>query len=115
MANAMKPSTISTSSQNTVLNPAKYTSRLAKMNASGLSTPAAGSRYGGYRPGSSRRSPPSASGAIAYMNTIAEVASPTRPPQLGKGRKTSMPTTKQMMMDTNGTPRLRILLMTGGK
>ena len=41
--------------------------------------------------------------------------SPTRPPQLGKGRKTSMPTTKEMQMDTNGTPRLLIRLMAGGK
>src|SRR6201987_3831924 len=41
MANAMKPTTISTSSQNTVLNLANK-SRFAKMNASGLSTLAAG-------------------------------------------------------------------------
>ena len=49
------------------------------------------------------------------MITVAEVTSPTRPAQLGKGRKTSRPTTKAMQMETNGTPRLLIRLMIRGK
>src|ERR1035438_2683793 len=104
-----------TYSQKIVLNPAKYTMQFAQMNASGQSTPAAGSRYDRGRSGSCLRSPARDSGAIAYMITVAEVTSPTSPAQLGKGRKVSMPTTKAMQIETNGTPRRLILLITFGK
>ena len=46
--------------------------------------------------------------AMAYMSTVAEVTSPTRPAQLGNGRNISRPITKQKTIDTIGTPRLLI-------
>src|ERR1039457_2589939 len=104
-----------TYSQKIVLNPAKYTMQFAQMNASGQSTPAAGSRDDRGRSGSCLRSTARDSAAIAYMITVAEVTSPTRPAKLGKGRNVSMPTTKAMQMETNGAPRLLTLLMIRGK
>ena len=47
--------------------------------------------------------------------TVADVTRPTRPDQLGNGRKVSMPMTKQMPIDTIGTPRRSIRLMPRGK
>ncbi len=47
--------------------------------------------------------------------TVADVMSPTRPNQSGNGRNVSMPITKQIPIDTIGTPRASIRLMTLGK
>src|ERR1022692_2038860 len=104
-----------TYSQKTLLQPVKYTMQLAKTNASGQSTPAAGRRYALGRSGSLRRRPASESGAIAYIRTVAEVTRATNPAQLGNGKKVSMPMTKQMMIEVSGTPCLLILLIARGK
>jgi hypothetical protein len=49
-------------------------------------------------------------GANPYMITVADVTSPTRPCQLGKGRKQIRPTTNARITDVHGTPREEILL-----
>jgi hypothetical protein len=85
------------------------------MKASGLSSQAAGNLYPRGRSGSCFRRPARASGAIAYIRTVADVIRPTRPNQSGNGRNVSMPITKQTPIDTSGTPRALILLMIFGK
>src|SRR5215469_803632 len=111
----MTPIRMNMYSQNTVLYPEKYTNMLAAMKAIGHSSHAAGSRKTRGRSGSRLRSAASVTGANEYMMTVAEVTRPTRPDQLGNGRNTSTPMTKQMPIDTSGTPRRSILLIAEGK
>ena len=66
---------------------------------------APGSRYGRSVSGSRRRSTPRASGAPAYIRTLALVIRPTSDFQLGKGRKHTQPTTNAVMSPTHGMPR----------
>src|SRR3954453_16245184 len=75
------------------------------MNASGERTAAAGRRYGRTASGSRRRKTPRASGAPAYIRTVALVISPTRDCQLGKGRKQMQPTMNDVITPTHGTLR----------
>jgi len=53
-------------------------------------------------------------GANPYMITVAEVTSPTRLCQLGKGRKQIRPTTNARMIEVYVTPRLLIRLTPWG-
>ena len=57
------------------------------------------------------RSATSVMGANPYMITVADVTSPTRPCQLGNGRKQISPTTNASITEVHGTPRAEILLM----
>src|SRR3954449_3600263 len=76
------------------------------MNASGERTAAAGSRYWPWASsGSRRRKTPRASGAPAYIRTLALVIRPTSDCQLGKGRKQMHPTTNEVITPTHGTLR----------
>src|SRR6478672_4646100 len=77
----------------------------ATTNARGESTAAAGSRYGRSALGSRRRKTPRASGAPAYISTLALVISPTSDCQLGNGRKQMHPTTNEVITPTHGTAR----------
>src|SRR3954453_11981029 len=74
--------------------------------ASGEITAAAGSRYGRSASGSRRRKTPRASGAPAYIRTLALVIRPTSDCQLGNGRKQMQPTTNEVTTPTHGTARL---------
>src|ERR687885_161149 len=75
-------------------------------NASGAMTGAAGSRYGRSASGSRRRKTPRASGAPAYIRTLALVIRPTSDCQLGNGRKQMQPTTNEVITPIQGTLRL---------
>ncbi len=65
-----------------------------------------GRRYERSRCGSRRRSAPKASGAPAYISTLAETMKPTSSCQLGKGRKQMTPVTNDMTRPNHGVPRL---------
>src|SRR3954453_6724443 len=75
------------------------------MNASGAMTPAAGTRYGRSAFGSCLRKTPSASGAPAYISTLALVIRPTSDCQLGNGKKQMQPTMNDVITPTHGTLR----------
>src|ERR1035438_4222738 len=66
-------------------------SRLATMNATGLSTAAPGTRYGRCRSGTCPRNAPIDSGAPAYISTDAPVTRPTSECQLGNGSRKTRP------------------------
>src|SRR6476469_1382063 len=102
-------------SRQSVSQPDQRMSRFATMNASGASTEPAGARHGRSAFGSRRRKPPNASGAPAYMSTLAAVISPTSDVQLGNGRKQTQPTTKAVIRPNHGTPRLSVDSYTVGK
>src|SRR6201999_1946204 len=76
---------------------------VANTNASGASTPAAGSRYTRGRSGLLLRSAPSASGAAAYISTDELVAIPTSLLQLGNGSRNSSPTAVVNRIPNTGT------------
>src|SRR6476659_3481770 len=79
--------------------------RPATMNASGESTSAAGSRQGRSALGSRFRKTPRASGAPAYISTLALVIRPTSDCQLGNGRKQMQPTMNEVITPAHGTAR----------
>src|SRR3954453_2384811 len=95
---------IATPSFHTVSQPDQRMSRFATTNASGASTPPAGARYGRSWSGRRLRNTPNASGAPAYMRTLALVIRPTRDLQLGNGRKQMHPTTNATIRPNHGTP-----------
>src|SRR5205807_10456241 len=80
--------------------------RLATMNATGDQNQPPGSRYGRGRSGSCLRRQPKASGAPAYISTLAEVTNPTSFCQVGNGRKTMRSMTNAKSRPNQGTPRL---------
>ena len=80
-------------------------SRFATTNESGAGTGPNGARQGRSASGSRRRKTPKASGAPAYISTLAAVISPTRDVQLGNGRKQTQPTTNAVISPNQGTPR----------
>ena len=68
-------------------------------------TGAAGRRYGRSASGRRLRKTPSASGAPAYISTLALVIRPTSDFQLGNGRKQMQPSTKAVSRPSHGIPR----------
>src|SRR5690348_12534495 len=106
---------IATPSRQTVSQPDQRMSRFATMNATGASTGPAGARHGRSAFGSRRRNTPKASGAPAYMRTLAAVISPTSDVQLGNGRKQTQPTTNAVIRPNHGTPRRSMDSYTLGK
>src|ERR1043166_2221456 len=88
------------------IHPDQRISRFATTNASGASTAPNGALYGRAALGRRRRKTPIASGAPAYMSTLAPLMSPTSDPQLGNGRKQMQPTTNAVPTPNHGTPRL---------
>src|SRR6266567_1985834 len=89
--------------------------RLATTNESGPSTVNPGIRYGLFASGTCLRKDARASGAPAYISTLAEVTKPTSSCQLGNGRKTTRPMTNEKIRPNHGTPRLSVLPKIGGK
>ncbi len=81
-------------------------SMLARKNASGAMTTAPGIRYGRSASGTCPRKAPSASGAPAYISTLAEVTRPTRECQLGNGSRNSRPARNATIRLTHGMPFL---------
>src|SRR3954447_17392519 len=106
---------IATPSRQTVSQPVQRMSRFATTKASGASNGPAGARHGRSAFGSRRRKTPKASGAPAYMSTLAAVIRPTSDVQLGNGRKQTQPTTKAVISPNHGTPRLSVASYTVGK
>ena len=106
---------MATPSRQSVSQPDQRMSRLATTNASGASTAPNGARHGRSASGSRRRKTPKASGAPAYMRTLAAVISPTSDVQLGNGRKQTHPTTKAVTNPNHGTPRRSVASYTVGK
>src|SRR5437763_13655113 len=102
-------------SRHTVSQPDQRISRFATTNESGASTGPAGARHGRSACGNRRRKTPKASGAPAYMRTLAAVISPTSDVQLGNGRKQTQPTTNAVIRPNHGTPRLSVDSYTVGK
>src|SRR5690348_716948 len=102
-------------SRQSVSQPDQRISRFATMNASGASTGPAGARHGRSAFGSRRRKTPKASGALAYISTLAAVMSPTSDVQLGNGRKHTHPTTNAVIRPNHGTPRRSVDSYTVGK
>ncbi len=82
--------------------------RLATTKAIGEITLPPGRRYGRSWFGSRSRNTPKASGAPAYIRTLAEVMKETSSCQLGKGRKQITPVTNEMIRPNHGTPRLSV-------
>src|SRR6476619_6325510 len=99
---------IATPSRHTVSQPAQRIRRFATTNETGASTEPAGARHGLSAFGSRRRKTPKASGAPAYMRTLAAVISPTSDVQLGNGRKQRHPTTNAVTSPAHGTWRLSV-------
>src|SRR3954462_6736406 len=106
---------IATPSRQTVSQPVQRMSRFATTNESGASTDPAGARHGRSVCGSRRRKTPNASGAPAYMSTLAAVIRPTSDVQLGNGRKQTQPTTNAVSSPNHGTPRRSGASYTVGK
>src|SRR4051812_43667823 len=96
---------IATPSFQSVAQPDQRISRFATTKASGERTTAAGRRYGRSADGIRDRKAPRASGAPAYIKTLALVIRPTSDFQLGKGRKQMQPTTNAVKSPTHGMPR----------
>src|SRR5919205_532550 len=92
-------------SRQSVSQPDQRMSRLATTNETGASTSPKGARQGRSASGSRRRKTPKASGAPAYMSTLAAVISQTSDVQLGNGRKQMQPTTNAVTSPNHGTPR----------
>src|SRR5947209_4422278 len=99
---------IATPSRQTVSQPDQRIRRFATTNESGASTDPAGARHGRSAFGSLRRKTPNASGAPAYISTLAAVIRPTRDVQLGNGRKQTQPTTNAVSNPNHGTCRLSV-------
>src|SRR5438270_8826395 len=99
---------MATPSRQSVSQPDQRMSRLATTNASGASTAPNGARHGRSASGSRRRKTPKASGAPAYMRTLAAVISPTSDVQLGNGGKHTQPTTNVASSPNDGTCRLYV-------
>src|SRR5690242_10521112 len=102
-------------SRQSVDHPDQRMSRFATTNASGASTGPSGARQGRSASGSRRLKTPNASGAPAYMSTLAAVMSPTSDVQLGNGRKQTHPTTNAVSRPNHGTPRRSVDSYTVGK
>src|SRR3954470_5704996 len=97
---------IATPRRHTVSQPVQRMSRFATTKASGASTDPAGARQGRSAFGSRRRKTPRASGAPAYISTLALVIRPTSDCQLGNGRKQMQPTMNAVITPAHGTARL---------
>src|SRR6266702_2503952 len=95
---------MATPSRQSVAQPDQKMIRFATTKASGESTEAPASRNGRSHSGSLLRKTPNASGAPAYISTLAEVMKPTRVCQLGNGRKQMQPITYAVIRPTHGTP-----------
>lgn len=106
---------VATLSRQTVSQPEQRISRFATTNATGASTPPSGARHGRSASGNRSRKTPKASGAAAYMSTLAAVMRPTSDVQLGNGRKQTQPTTNAVIGPTYGTPRRSVASYAVGK
>src|SRR5260370_30284031 len=84
------------------------------MNAAGASTAAAGKRYGRFASGTCPRNAARASGAPAYISTLAPVIRPTSECQLGNGSRKSSPNKNAKISPTHGTPLAVVLLKNCG-
>src|SRR3954453_8021089 len=104
-ARMREPSRSARPSFQSVVQPDQRMSRLATTKASGARTVPAGARYGRSCSGNRLRNAPKASGAPAYMSTLALVIRPTSDFQLGNGRKQMQPTMKATISPNHGTPR----------
>jgi len=81
----------------------------AEMNETGASTGPQGRRYGRSASGFWWRRAPRASGAPAYIRTVAEVMKPTRLCQPGNGRKSKRPIRKVKTSPKTGTFDSRVV------
>src|SRR5580658_721496 len=87
----------------------------AKMNASGDIQTAHGIRYGRSASGTCLRNAERASGAPAYISTLALVTRPTSDFQLGNGSRNTRPMMNAVIRLNHGTPFLSVQRKTGGK
>src|SRR6185437_544210 len=89
--------------------------RLAMMKAIGEMIAAPGILYGRATSGRTLRKAPRASGAPAYISTLAEVTSPTSECQLGNGSRNTRPNRNEMTRPNQGMPFLSVLVNADGK
>src|SRR5215831_8318256 len=89
--------------------------RFAMTKASGATTTPPGILYGLAASGRVFLNAPRASGAPAYISTLAKVTRLTSECQLGNGSRKIRPNTNAMIRPNQGTPFLSVLVKTDGK